>query len=395
MPTIVFVADDAIHPINSGGRLELHGELRALASAGFEVHLVVFHREEIADDDRRRTAELVASAHFVERVGFVRATIRHPLQPFQISSRVLSQEVLRDVVRVAGEVDAVLASHEWTLPAAQRVAAAFAAPPVLLRSHNDESAYFRSLTRHAVGVKRAYLLFESRRVDAALANPALWRGVRGVAVISAADAPAYRRAGLDVTIIPPTFVAEAAVTRVAPLARRSIGFVGALDSSHTEEGLRWFVSEVFSPLHADDPLTELVIAGRRASAELADLLASRDGVRFLGEVDDPAEVYSAARIFVNPIFSGSGVNMKVGPPMAHGLPVVTTSLGARGLSALEPALTTADDPEEMRRCVTRLLNDDAACAEVIHVGLRALESHSPAVTGALFARLISTVEEAP
>jgi len=390
MPTIVFVADDAIHPITSGGRLELHGELRALRIAGVTVHLIVFHRERISAEDRGRTSELVESVTFVPRVDFTRATIRRPLSPFQLSSRALSATTAAAIVAGAGgEIDAVLASHEWTLPTAQLVSEHAGGAPILLRSHNDESAYYRSLARHARGPKRVYLWAESVRIRVALARRSLWRGVRAVAVISSADAGCYARLGVPVTTVPPTFEVSPAPRRSTPLARRSVGFVGALDSSHTEEGLRWFVREVFAPLHAQDPTTELIVAGRRASEDLTRQLQDQAGVEFLGEIDDPLVVYAAARVFVNPIFSGSGVNMKVGPPIALGLPVVSTSVGARGLDVLSTTMTITDDAELMRRAISMLLDDDGLCAHRSMAGARALAFHQPAVTGALLRDLLS------
>jgi glycosyltransferase involved in cell wall biosynthesis len=49
----------------------------------------------------------------------------------------------------------------------------------------------------------------------------------------------------------------------------------------------------------------------------------------------------AADIAVNPMFSGSGTNVKMFEFMAAGLPIVTTAVGARGCDGLDPALAVA------------------------------------------------------
>jgi glycosyltransferase involved in cell wall biosynthesis len=391
VPQIVFVSDDAIHPLTSGGRLELWGELRAFELAGVTVHLVVFHREQISDDDRRRTMALADSVQFVARRGFVRATCRHPASPYQVSSRAMPPTVVDEIVGAcAGSVDAIVASHEWTLPAARRISSALGRPPIVLRSHNDEVAYYRSLAAHATGSKRIYLRIESARIRRALRHQQMWRGVAATAVISPADEHAYAGTGIPVSVVPPTFdIAPRA--RARPKPGRTIGFIGALDSSHTEEGLRWFVREVFSVLHEADPTTRLVVAGRRASPALTSLLRSAAGVEFLGEVGEAAEVYDRARVFVNPIFSGSGVNMKIGPAMAHGLPIVTTTIGARGLSFLLPALLVADDASSMRADLSSLLGDDDRCQKLSARGVAALRAHHPETTGRMLRDLVTTL----
>jgi glycosyltransferase involved in cell wall biosynthesis len=58
-----------------------------------------------------------------------------------------------------------------------------------------------------------------------------------------------------------------------------------------------------------------------------------DNVEALGVVDDETkdEVLSWVDLAVNPMESGSGTNLKIFDYMAAGIPVLTTSFGARGL----------------------------------------------------------------
>lgn len=64
---------------------------------------------------------------------------------------------------------------------------------------------------------------------------------------------------------------------------------------------------------------------------------------------------------LNPILHGSGVNIKTIDMLATGRPVVTTSLGARGLPAdVIAELDTADTPEEFRSSILTALTRDAS-----------------------------------
>ena len=112
-------------------------------------------------------------------------------------------------------------------------------------------------------------------------------------------------------------------------------------------------------------------------------------VRVTGVVDDEAKRrwLQAADIAVNPMFSGSGTNIKMFDFMAAGLPVVTTSIGSRGIGDAEGlALRVAgpapgefvaaigelrDDVELRRRCGAR--------ARAIVEGGYAWERISPAL----------------
>jgi glycosyltransferase involved in cell wall biosynthesis len=63
----------------------------------------------------------------------------------------------------------------------------------------------------------------------------------------------------------------------------------------------------------------------------------------------------AADIAINPMFGGSGTNIKMLDYMAAGLPIVTTHLGARGIVTGEPAFL-ATDPDGLVEAMTGLVS---------------------------------------
>ncbi|MAG50318.1 hypothetical protein CL621_01595 [archaeon] len=65
---------------------------------------------------------------------------------------------------------------------------------------------------------------------------------------------------------------------------------------------------------------------------IAPLLIPKN-VRLYGKVSNEKlkQIYKAADIAINPMFSGSGLNIKMLDYMAAGLPVISTEVGARGL----------------------------------------------------------------
>ncbi|MCL0104448.1 glycosyltransferase family 4 protein, partial [Dehalococcoidia bacterium] len=59
--------------------------------------------------------------------------------------------------------------------------------------------------------------------------------------------------------------------------------------------------------------------------------ANRDTIVVTGLVDEIKDYIEMADIAINPMMSGSGTNVKMLEYMAYGLPIITTSVGARGL----------------------------------------------------------------
>src|SRR5690606_13449799 len=98
----------------------------------------------------------------------------------------------------------------------------------------------------------------------------------------------------------------------------------------------------------------LWLAGRRASRAV-EALAALPGVRVLGFVDDLQHLLGAVRCVVAPVFSGSGSRIKVLTALAHGLPVVTNALGARGAGAPPPGLVAVEGADAVASAAVRWL----------------------------------------
>ena len=92
------------------------------------------------------------------------------------------------------------------------------------------------------------------------------------------------------------------------------------------------------------PSARLLVIGQRASARSVD----RDlpeGVRDIGYVESLEDILLSASGLLAPIDIGGGVRVKILEACSRGIPVVTTSVGAGGLSAIFPALSVADHPQ--------------------------------------------------
>jgi len=84
-------------------------------------------------------------------------------------------------------------------------------------------------------------------------------------------------------------------------------------------------------------------------------LAEDPSVTLRGFVEDLALVYAAADVAVVPMRAGGGTRIKILEAFAHGVPVVTTSLGAEGIDVADGKhLLFADSADEFARACLRL-----------------------------------------
>jgi len=104
--------------------------------------------------------------------------------------------------------------------------------------------------------------------------------------------------------------------------------IGALDWLPNQEGLIWFFDKVWPSVNKKYPTLKFYLAGRNASAEIKALKAPN--LVFLGEVDSAIDFMHAHSIMLVPLFSGSGMRIKIIEAMALGKAVISTALGLEG-----------------------------------------------------------------
>lgn len=165
-----------------------------------------------------------------------------------------------------------------------------------------------------------------------------------------ADALRSMVPGLPVVVAPPTFARR---DEESPPDSRSCLFVGN-GTMHNVDGLSWFLAEIWPTVRRRTPDAVLRVAGAVGSQMSTDA----PGVELVGIVGDLDAEYDRAAVVIVPLRAGSGLKVKLAEALAHGRAVVTTSVGAQGLSAIRPLpYIRADDPGPFADAVVRLLED--------------------------------------
>lgn len=170
--------------------------------------------------------------------------------------------------------------------------------------------------------------------------------------------------------------------------RRGVMFIGGFEHTPNTDAtirlVRRVMPRVWSAL-GDVPVT---IVGGSAPAEVRELASPL--VDIAGWVPDVDPVFDQARAMVAPLTYGAGLKGKVTQSLAAGLPVVTTPVGAEGLTGVdhEPLLIGSDD-RELADLVIRVLSDDDLWAELSQAGQRlAAERCSPKLMTAALTDLL-------
>jgi glycosyltransferase involved in cell wall biosynthesis len=103
---------------------------------------------------------------------------------------------------------------------------------------------------------------------------------------------------------------------------------------------------------------QVMLVGSYPPGGPIDHLRSNPSVTLTGYVDDLSPYYAEAGAVVAPFISGSGIRIKLLEAFAYQVPVVTTPIGAAGLSVRHTEhLLTAESPESLIAATAAVLED--------------------------------------
>lgn len=164
-------------------------------------------------------------------------------------------------------------------------------------------------------------------------------------------------------------------TTVPFAGRDGIVFVGGFQHGPNVDAVDYFVAEVFPRIRAHLPKARFVVVGSRAPDRLRSL--DVPGVEFAGFVEDLGPLLDRCRLSVAPLRYGAGTKGKIYTSLAHGLPCVSTTIGAEGMGlAPETDVLIGDTPEELARQCVRLHEDGELWARLSAGGFRFLGAHA-------------------
>jgi glycosyltransferase involved in cell wall biosynthesis len=156
--------------------------------------------------------------------------------------------------------------------------------------------------------------------------------------------------------------------------RKDLMFIGGYEHAPNVDAMEWFVAEILPLVRKRLPEVVLRVIGSKPPAKL--LALASPGVDVVGYVPDVAPWFEATRVFVAPLRFGAGMKGKIGQAMSHGLPVVTTPIGAEGMRLVdeEHALVAAD-AEAFAAAVVRLYEDDLLWDRLAKSSLHHVQEH--------------------
>lgn len=201
---------------------------------------------------------------------------------------------------------------------------------IILRAHNIEHLIWKRVAENYknpfkkfyVGhLARTLETYERQIVDA----------YDGIIPITAKDAIFFKSL-TDIPILPLPFGVDTTKIKSSVNIKPEMALfhIGSMNWIPNEEGIKWFIDDVWPIVEDKLPEIKLYLAGREMPEWLLKL--KRKNIIVVGEVDDAHDFIRSKSISIAPLFSGSGIRIKIIESMALGKAVISTSIGAEGIN---------------------------------------------------------------
>ncbi len=143
----------------------------------------------------------------------------------------------------------------------------------------------------------------------------------------------------------------------------SLFSLGSMNWIPNEEGIKWFIEKVWPDVHKHFPELKYYIAGRAMPDWMKSL--NVPNVVVVGEVEEASRFLAEKSIMIAPVFSGSGIRVKIIEGMAAGKTIISTTLGAEGINCTyRKNILLADSPCEFFEMISISVSDPDTCRKI-------------------------------
>ena len=335
---ILILTNRVPYPLNDGGNLAMHVMIEGYRASGWEVYLLAMNTS------KHYVAPSVLQQLYKDLHAFEWFDINNDITNLKIVKNYFFSKQPEHVERfydVAFEqkIVSVLNDFKPDVVQVESVYLTTYLPAIranshattVLRMHNIEYHIWHGLGMKSTSkIKRKYLFNLTKRLKQF--EREAWQKYDLVLPITEKDEYHVLRLEKIKHMLVVPFSMEMNEVPRRSYNQQWVGYhLGAMDWIPNQDGMRWFLKEVWPKVHNALPLFEFYFAGRKMPEEFFQL--QPEGVHCMGEVDNAADFIEDKKILIVPVTTTGGIRVKILEAMAAGKVVITTPEGIKGIEA--------------------------------------------------------------
>jgi glycosyltransferase involved in cell wall biosynthesis len=229
---------------------------------------------------------------------------------------------------------------------------------IVLRAHNIEHQIWEKVCYYERNIfKKWYLKIQTKRLKKFEEN--IFKQVDGITTFSEDDKQYILSLLPDKLIVVTPNGLDMQKFEIVPFEQQKLNtifYLGSLDWIPNQQGVVWFLKNVWPKVLERKNDVQLIVAGKKIPQWLKNFQVKN--VRFYSDVPDTKELYHQYAITIVPLLAGSGIRVRIIEGMAYGKCIISTSIGAEGIPCEHNKnIIIADTPENFAKELLDLLNN--------------------------------------
>ena len=354
----LFITTRKILPLNDGAFIYTYGILQYLKSLNFEIHFVSFYETtpySITEINQLKTLCFdVSCVKLIWQTTALNLSFKYPNNIRKYTRNRMKRSLKEK--RAKYKFDIVVVDHLQMF----EYAYLFPSSKIVLIEHNVEANIWFNFASKCNGLikklvtRSAKMTYEYEKKAITFAN--------SVVSITQTDLDFFKQMNprADVVVMHPYNMYPHIKTEIDILSvKYKILFIGSYGWFPNQEAAGFLVEEIMPRLRRCIPEIKLYLVGKDPTSEMVAYGNSFDDIFVTGMVDSVDPYIKECDLFINAMFSGGGMNVKMMEAMGKGIPVISSRFGCRGI-AVENRVHVAifDSVDECIELITWLMNDN-------------------------------------
>lgn len=333
---ILFLTTEMPYPLDGGGKIRTYNMIKGIYK-DYDIDLVCFSEGNHSKDDLNKLQEICNSVSIIDKVYTNSKSKRTLLKNIAISflknkpfiiekfNDKKYQEILLGLLSKS-KYKCIILDHLQTANYLKKLQG----NKVILSQHNCEYVILkRRYEKENNILKKIYIWSEYRKTQRY--EKGVCKEVNNVIMLSKEDKNFVtddRYDGRNITIIPISIETNYEKKKLNNKVE-NILFLGTMSWFPNEQGILWFIKNVWNDIKESIPNAKLYVVGSNPSKEI--LAYSSPNIIVTGYVNSVDEYIEKCDVCVVPLFIGGGMRVKILECMAKGIPCVSTTIGAEGI----------------------------------------------------------------
>lgn len=361
----LYITTRKILPLNTGAALYSYGILQYLKELGISVTYASFH--EGAPYTEEEVAFLKKTCVEVETVElkFANTALNFSREYPNNVRKYIRKDMMDLMDKLSRRCDykLLVVDHVHMFEYAQ----CFPNAKVVLIEHNIEANLWKEYAERSKGLVKSLVARSAWMLDDY--EKMAIRRADGVISIADTDAKVFERYTENpekICVMHPYNLYDCVKTEEdIHSTSNSICFIGGYNWYPNQAAADYLVKELMPVLREKRPGIKLYLVGKEPTDTMQGYAAENPDVVVTGLVDSVDPYVKNCDVFVNAMFDGSGMNIKMMEAMGKGIPVVTSEYGCRGIPVTDgKEVLVFQSPEQCAEQICKMIEDKEATVQM-------------------------------